>query len=209
MDKSEFVFRIQFLFSGIAMLAIRVYYQHKVLHENREMMDKQTKWHLIPGALAALISICFGLAYIFFPSAIPWSYMNIPTWLRWAGTLILILGIGLLWSAHHHLGRSFHSFVMQKEGQVFVDSGPYRHIRHPIYTAYVLNYVGGGLLAANWVLTLLPSTLFLIMTALRVPEEEAVMIDHFGDRYRTYTEKTGRLFPRLRSGDDQSHRSND
>jgi len=69
---------------------------------------------------------------------------------------LLIAGISLLWLAHHHLGKSFHSFTVLKEDQKFVVSGPYRFIRHPICSAYLMNYVGGGLLASNWVLTFVP-----------------------------------------------------
>jgi protein-S-isoprenylcysteine O-methyltransferase Ste14 len=196
---SENVFRTLFILSAIAMLAIRVYYQSKVLPEDRKTTVTGTRWHLVPGTLAALISIGFGLAYIFFPSALPWSYFALPNWLRWAGALMLALGIGLLGSAHHHLGKSFHSLVVQKADQVLVESGPYRTIRHPIYTAYVLNYLGGGLLAGSWVLTFLPGSLFMLMIALRIGEEEQAMVAQFGDAYTEYMNRTARFLPKLPS----------
>jgi protein-S-isoprenylcysteine O-methyltransferase Ste14 len=176
----EVVFRTLFLLSGIAMFVIRIYYQSKIRSEKESTTTVGEKWRLIPGAFAALISIGFGLAYIFFPAAIHWSYIDIPTGLRWVGVLMLIVGVWLLRSAHHHLGKSFHSLVVQKGEQVLVDTSPYKYIRHPIYTAYVLNYLGGGLLAASWVLTFLPGPLFMLMIALRVGEEELAMVVQFG-----------------------------
>jgi protein-S-isoprenylcysteine O-methyltransferase Ste14 len=196
----ELTFRILFALSGIAMFATRIYYQNKVLHEDRAIEVKGTRWHLFPGAIAALTAIGFGLAYLFFPSAIPWSYLDLPFWLRWIGLLLLIIGISLLWSAHHHLGRSFHSFVVQKSEHEFVQSGPYRSIRHPIYTAYVLNYLGGGLLAASWVIIIIPTTFFLLMISLRMPEEEAAMVQQFGEPYEEYMQRTGRLLPKIEVG---------
>jgi protein-S-isoprenylcysteine O-methyltransferase Ste14 len=191
----EALFRFLFILSGIAMLAIRVYYQRKVRREGQETSVTGTPWHLIPGALAALISIGFGLAYILFPSSMPWSYYHPPAWLRWVGVLLLLVGIWLLQSAHHHLGKSFHSLVVRKADQLFVDSGPYRFVRHPIYTAYVLNYLGGGLLAASWVLTFLPCPLFMLMIALRLGEEERAMVEQFGEAYERYMERTARFLP--------------
>ena len=75
---------------------------------------------------------------------------------------------------------SFHSLVVQKKDQELVQTGPYKWTRHPIYTAYFLNYIGGGLLASNWVLTFFPTFSFGLMVYLRLGEEEAAMIELFG-----------------------------
>ena len=153
---------------------------------------------LIPGAIGALVAIVFGLEYIFAPGTFEFAYLiEYPTWLRWVGAFMLVIGISILWSAHHNLGLSFHSLVVQKEDQVLVESGPYKWIRHPIYTAYFLNYIGGGLLAGNWVLTFIPTICFGLMIYLRLGEEETVMIEKFGDNYRHYMERTGRFLPKI------------
>jgi protein-S-isoprenylcysteine O-methyltransferase Ste14 len=119
----------------------------------------------------------------------------VPQGLRWLGVLALAVGITLLGVSHHHLDKSFHSFVVTKENQVFVESGPYRLIRHPIYTAYLINYVGGGLLAGSWVLTFIPGLLFGILVALRVKNEEQAMLDQFGLVYADYMQRTSRFLP--------------
>lgn len=82
---------------------------------------------------------------------------------------------------------------------MFVESGPYRWIRHPIYTAYIINYVGGGLLAGNWVLTLIPVLLFGVLVALKVENEEQAMLEQFGQVYADYKQRTGRLLPFIRA----------
>jgi protein-S-isoprenylcysteine O-methyltransferase Ste14 len=192
------VFRGLFILSGVALFAIRFYYQSKIVPERDRTKITGSNWRLIPGAIAALVTLVFGFEYIFFPGAIPWAYAQYPPWLRWVGALILALGITLLGWAHHHLGKSFHSLVVRKADQVLVESGPYRTIRHPIYTAYMLNYVGGGLLASSLVLTFIPGPLFLLMVALRLGEEEAAMLAQFGARYQEYMRRTGRFLPPLR-----------
>lgn len=194
-------FRILFVLSALAMTAIRVYYQSKILSDRRRTTVAGSNWRSIPGGIATFVTLLFGFEYIFFPGAFPWAYGEYPAWLRWVGAFVLAGGIALLRSAHHHLGKSFHSLVVRKADQVFVESGPYRTIRHPIYTAYALSYIGGGLLASNLVLTLIPGALFALMVALRVGEEERAMLAQFGSLYREYMTRTGRfvpLFHRLR-----------
>jgi protein-S-isoprenylcysteine O-methyltransferase Ste14 len=153
---------------------------------------------LAAGAVAALTSLVFGAEYIFFRGAFRFPYLlPYPIWLRWLGAGLLAGGIWLLASAHHHLGKSFHSFVVSKEGQQLVISGPYRWIRHPIYSAYLLSYLGGGLLASNLVLTFVPLIFFSLMILNRIPREEELMRREFGEDYQQLEKHTGRLLPKL------------
>ena len=196
----EIVFRALFILATIAMLAIRVYFQSKVLRDQRKVEVKEEPVSLVAGSLAALTTIAFGLEYIIRPGtfafAYAWAY---PFWLRWLGGAILVGGVALLGLAHHHLGQSFHSLVVAKEEQVLVQSGPYRWIRHPVYTAYLMSYLGGGLLASNWVLTFVPLTLYAVLVAIRLKHEEAVLEETFGAPYAAYKARTGRLLPRIRT----------
>lgn len=122
----------------------------------------------------------FGAEYLFFPGFFSFAYvLHYPVWVRWLGGLLLAVGTTLLGFSHHHLGKNFHSLVVSKN-QVLVETGPYRWIRHPIYTAYLMNYLGGGLLSSNLILTLVPVTMYGILVALRVGKEEAVMRETFG-----------------------------
>lgn len=196
---TDFPFRILFILAFIAMLGIRIYYQRKVFREKRKINFREGKLSLIAGSVAALTTIIFGAEYIFNPGffgfAYTWQYA---VWLRWVGFFMLFIGIAILGFAHHHLGKSFSSFVVSKDKHVLVESGPYRWVRHPIYTAYLLNYIGGGLLAGNWVLTIIPVSMFAILVAIRLEREEKVMEETFGQEYCDYEKRTGRLLPRLR-----------
>jgi protein-S-isoprenylcysteine O-methyltransferase Ste14 len=194
----EIIFRISFIMSGVAMFAIRIYYQSKVRGDLRRSEMQDSGPRLIPGSIAALVTLIFSAEYIFFPGTFSWAYsIHFQAWLRYIGLALLFSGISLLWFAHYHLGKSFHSFVILKEDQVLVDGGPYRFIRHPIYTAYFMNYIGGGLLASNWVLAVIPVAFFGLFIALRVDGEEQIMVEKFGDKYVHYMKQTGRFFPRI------------
>lgn len=198
----EVVFRLVFLAATVALFAIRVISQRKVLRDRGRIAVHEGPVTLIAGSVAALTAIVFGLEYLIAPGTFAFAYaLTYPLWLRWAGALVLVGGVALLGWAHHHLGRSFHSLIVSRPNPILIQSGPYRHIRHPIYTAYLMSYLGGGLLAANWVLTLVPTLSFTILALLRMPQEEQLLIATFGDRYERYMARTGRLWPRLRGNE--------
>ena len=196
----ETIFRLLFVLAFIAMMAIRVYYQSQVLRDSGRLEIEEGAPSLIAGSIAALVTIVFGAEYVVSPGFFRFAYvLAYPNWVRWLGALILAGGIMLLWASHHHLGRSFHSLVVSKEDQVLVETGPYRLIRHPIYSAYMMNYVGGGLLAGNLVLTVVPVTLYAVLVCLRMGKEEQVLVAKFERRYVEYMQRTGRLIPRFRA----------
>jgi protein-S-isoprenylcysteine O-methyltransferase Ste14 len=194
----EIVFRIIMIVALIAMFAIRIYFQSRVLHEDREIDIQENKLSLVAGSVAALTTLTFGAEYIFFPGVFSFTYiLDFPDWLRWLGAVSLAGGITLLGVAHYHLDKSFYSFVVSKEEHQLVTSGPYRWIRHPIYTAYLINYLAGGLLASNLVLTFIPVIFFGLMIINRIPREEAVMREEFGQDYLDLEARTGSLLPKL------------
>ena len=197
MDTSN-LFRAIFIGSGLVMMAIRVYYQAQVRTEAGRAAAKDSGPSLLFGAVAAVVTLAFGIQYIFFPGTCRWAYtIRYPDAARWAGVVLLCGGEALLALAHHHLGKNFYSLVRVREGHALVESGPYRWIRHPIYTAYVMNYVGGGLVSANLVLTFVPVLCFGAMIALRVGDEERTMMEAFGEEYEAYMRHTGRFLPRF------------
>lgn len=199
----EFVFRILMIVAFVAMFAIRIYFQSKVLHEKREIDIQENKLSLLAGSIAAITTLVFGAEYIFFQGAFSFTYLlEYPDWLRWLGVITLAAGITLLGLAHYHLGKSFYSLVVSKEEHQLVTFGPYRWIRHPIYTAYLMNYVAGGLMASNLVLTFVPVIFFGLMIINRIPREEAVMQEEFGQEYIDLEKRTGRLLPLLKKNTD-------
>jgi protein-S-isoprenylcysteine O-methyltransferase Ste14 len=198
----ETTFRTLFALAFVAMMVIRITYQSRVLRGKGEIEIREGSLSLIAGSIAALTTIVFGVEYLLFPGFFSFAYvLHYPDWVRWLGGLLLALGIALLGVSHHHLGKSFHSLVVSKENQVLVETGPYRWIRHPIYTAYLMNYLGGGLLAGNLILTLVPVTMYAILVAARMGKEEEVMREKFGQAYTEYEDRTGRVCPRVRRRD--------
>lgn len=122
----------------------------------------------------------------------------LPPALRWAGAVVAASGVWLLGWSHAHLRHAFSPEVNLADGQMLVTTGPYRRIRHPMYTSFYVFWLGMGLLAANWLVALPGLTAMTALLIYRLPREERLMGEAFGEAYREYQERTGALLPRWR-----------
>jgi protein-S-isoprenylcysteine O-methyltransferase Ste14 len=195
----ESIFRILVFVAALIIGVIRVYFQSKIRRDPTRFNFTEGAVSLVFGGVAAIVTIVLGVEYLVFPGTFAFAYaLPVPEIVRWVGVVMLAMGIGALGTAHFHLGLSFSSFVGSKEGHRLVQSGPYRRIRHPIYLAYLLSYLGGGLAAGNWVLAFIPFACFCVVVCIRMPMEERILMDLFGEKYAAYMQRTGRLWPPLR-----------
>jgi protein-S-isoprenylcysteine O-methyltransferase Ste14 len=137
---------------------------------------------------------CF--LYIFSPGILNWSFVDIPSPVRWGGAAMVLLLLPLVVSAQQALGRNVSPTVMIHEDHELVTSGPYRWIRNPLYTAGGLILAGLGLLSASLFL-LAGAAIALMLVRVRLPREESELEARFGQEYRDYASRTGRFFPPL------------
>lgn len=200
---SEAIFRLAFVILLVALFAMRFYFMVKVRRSGGRLMPDRMAVQREGGPLILIARIAlFFLLMAFlamYTTGMVWiDLFSFPLlgWLRWAG-----FGLGLLceafwtwtqinldtqWSAQLQLRREHH----------LVTTGPYTHIRHPLYTAMFGWAAALALLTANWIFVAL-AVLSISGTLARVPKEEQMMLEAFGDEYKTYMLRTGRFFPRL------------
>src|SRR3712207_2495835 len=95
------------------------------------------------------------------------------------------------------LGENVTPTAGTREDHKLVTTGPYRWVRHPLYSAGAALAVALNLLVGSW-FTTASGTTALTLLLMRLPKEEEELIERFGDEYREYAERTGRLFPRFR-----------
>jgi protein-S-isoprenylcysteine O-methyltransferase Ste14 len=118
------------------------------------------------------------------------------TWIFWLGFAISSLGIAVAIWARACLGKNWSARVTLKEGHELIRSGPYRFIRHPIYTGMLLGACGTAIEIGEWrgVLAVLLMTAAHSRKAMR---EENLLRQEFGEDYTAYRKSTGFLFPRF------------
>jgi protein-S-isoprenylcysteine O-methyltransferase Ste14 len=139
------------------------------------------------------------LLYAFFPF-LDAAHIPLPAAVRWLGLVFAILGIALLRATHRALGRNWSGKLEIAAGHQLIVLGPYQRVRHPMYTALFCIAFAHSLLSANWIVAATNIVAVTLMYLARVRDEEQMMIDQFGEEYREYMRRTGRLFPKMLSG---------
>ena len=111
---------------------------------------------------------------------------------------ILITIVGMLFAvwATVYLGRKWSSAPMVREQHELIRSGPYRVVRHPIYTGILLAMIG-TFLASGKVRGLLAVSFVWIGWTIKSRIEEEFMMRTFGAQYEEYRQTTAALFPRV------------
>jgi protein-S-isoprenylcysteine O-methyltransferase Ste14 len=124
---------------------------------------------------------------------------KVPEPLDWASLLILIGGISFCCWARLHLGRQWSADVARKEEHQIVDTGPYRVVRHPIYTGFIVVYVGLTVLCATWLA--FPALALLVCGLwLKARAEEQFLIEELGTTaYGDYRARTPMFVPNFLS----------
>jgi protein-S-isoprenylcysteine O-methyltransferase Ste14 len=142
--------------------------------------------------------------------------LMIGAWLLWAPRLpgdaflgkiiepsltLFFVGVGLvaaglafsIW-ARVHLGRNWSGTVTLKQDHELVRDGPYRYVRHPIYTGLLLAFVGCAVARDEWRVLI---AIVVIYAALwrKLKLEERWMIEQFGDAYRRFIAEVPALVP--------------
>jgi protein-S-isoprenylcysteine O-methyltransferase Ste14 len=195
----EIVFRIILGAALAALAAIRIVYQRKMRHAlSGDYTTAESFASLITAAAVLTAGFVVACLAVIAPGVIAWSRLPLPGWLRWLGAGLAGVGTPLMLWSHAALGHNYGGGATIVHGHKLVTSGPYRLMRHPMYTAFFAMSGGYFLLSASWLVGLLWIGGFVGTVAWRLGKEEALLVDAFGDEYRDYVQRTGRFLPRLR-----------
>ena len=109
------------------------------------------------------------------------------------GLILNVAGMAFLVWARQRLGRNWSQTVSAKEEPELVTSGPYRYIRHPMYTGGFIACLGSAIVAGGAFVFLL---LFLGAIFLwRVGAEDKLMEQQFPNEYPDYKKRTKAVIP--------------
>jgi protein-S-isoprenylcysteine O-methyltransferase Ste14 len=186
---------IVYFFGILAEIVIRAPYRRQT--RDSRVVDRRTDG-LEYSVLILLLVGTFVLPLVY--AVTPWLGFADYTLPDWAGGL----GIGLMgaalwvfWRSHVDLGRNWSATLEMREEHQLITQGIYARVRHPMYPSQWLWAVAQFLLIQNWIAGSGTWVAFSLLYFVRVPREEAMMLEHFGDKYRRYMARTGRVFPRL------------
>jgi protein-S-isoprenylcysteine O-methyltransferase Ste14 len=203
----ELLFKLSFVLLFVSAVAIRVRYQ-RLAGTYTEGVAKHTEGHLAHEAKPLLIIRpllglpWYGVVLCWFsaPQWISWSFVGLPLWMRAGGLVLAGLGLLLLWRSHSALGKNFRPTLEVAPDQELVTTGPYSYVRHPLYLAFLLMLTSTGLLSSNWFIGVVGMLLIASITVVRIPAEEGLLEQRFGELYREYQKSTPALLPLPHAG---------
>ena len=194
---SELIFRLLTGTLFVTIFSISIYFRHRAERQGGQLNRREGQRLLIPLRLLGLVAVLPLFGYIINPDWVAWARIELPLWVRWGGVLVAITMLPLLYAVLVTIGNNISPTEATRANHQLITSGPYRWIRHPLYTFGALFFLALSVLTTLWwpALLLLPALLALIW---RARFEEANLIARFGNDYRAYMQRTGRFLPKLR-----------
>lgn len=191
------VFHLIFVLAFLGFTGIRMYYHRKSMKTAGSFTYKEGRFSSILRGLFGIPYILALFVYMVYPAFLNWATITLPDELRWLGALLSVAVLPLILWVQRSLGNNFSTRIHIRDEHALVTKGPYRWVRHPMYTVFMIQSVGLLLLTANWFVGGVYLTALMLIVIIRTPFEESMMIEKFGDQYRAYIERTGKFLPKL------------
>jgi protein-S-isoprenylcysteine O-methyltransferase Ste14 len=182
-----------FLAGFIIYVFIRGYYEKQTKGQEKVLRRVDGRERAL-FVIVFIGSLLMPVLYLFTP-LLSLSAYRLPAASPWCGAVVMVLALWLFWRSHADLGKNWSITLEVRAGHELIMQGVYRRVRHPMYAAIFLFGLAQGLMLPNWVAGWSAIVSFTLMYAFRVAREEEMMLERFGQEYRGYMGRTGRLFP--------------
>jgi protein-S-isoprenylcysteine O-methyltransferase Ste14 len=108
---------------------------------------------------------------------------------------LVAFAVWMVNAAVRTLGKQWTLAARVLEDHALITQGPYRIVRHPIYSGMFMMMIATGLVVGTWIALLAGSVVFLLGTLWRVRLEEKLLIETFGSQYLEYKRKVPAFIP--------------
>jgi protein-S-isoprenylcysteine O-methyltransferase len=123
--------------------------------------------------------------------------LGLPAGVKWAGLVVILLGLALRWWAILTLRRFFTVDVAIRDDHEIVAKGPYRWVRHPAYSGSLLSFAGLGVCLGSWVSLAVIMVPTIAAFLHRIGIEERALAQALPAQYAAHASRTWRLVPWL------------
>jgi protein-S-isoprenylcysteine O-methyltransferase Ste14 len=159
----------------------------------RKQAAKQKKVAIARGSRGGILLVMVSFALL-------WSYVRPVGFEKSVLSLItsMILGppsVGLAWAATRHLGKQWRYEAALSEDHELIQTGPYRWIRHPIYTSMLGMLLATGAAWTWWPMFVAALIVFLAGTEIRVRAEDRLLAERFQNSFIAYRSRTRACIP--------------
>jgi protein-S-isoprenylcysteine O-methyltransferase Ste14 len=115
---------------------------------------------------------------------------------HWLGVAIMASGVAIAFWARFHLGANWSGVVTLKQGHELIRTGPYRTIRHPIYTGILCAFLG-NVVEVGQVRGLIGLLIIWLSFYGKARREESFLAQEFGPNFNEHTQHTGMFLPKV------------
>lgn len=112
----------------------------------------------------------------------------------WSGMILCVGGLGFAIWARVVIGRNWSGAVTLKEEHELIERGPYRLVRHPIYTGILSMFVATAIMLGH-LAGCIGVVIVIASFWIKLIREEKVMLNQFPDKYAAYRQRVKRLIP--------------
>lgn len=119
--------------------------------------------------------------------------MDLPESVRWIGVVCFGFGAILFWWVHKILGKNWSPVLEIRKEHKLITQGPYKYVRHPMYTQIWIWVICQWLVLSNWIVGVVGILTWSILFFIRIAEEEKMMTEHFGQEYSGYSKKIKKI----------------
>lgn len=98
---------------------------------------------------------------------------------RWLVSILVLAGLGITCWARYHLGKQWSGLVTTKVNHELVTTGPYKYVRHPIYSGIILAVIGSAL-AVNTLCSVIGAVIWISTYVIKLSHEEKLLSQTFG-----------------------------
>ncbi|MDR0364412.1 MAG: isoprenylcysteine carboxylmethyltransferase family protein [Bacteroidales bacterium] len=194
---NELVYKIFLGALVVTMNIIRLYYRrrYKTSHAVTEVTVAPKREKQMTLLMSCALAVP-GMMWLF-TDWLSFGQFSLPDSIRIVGFAIGIWSIWWFYRIHRTLGDNWSPVLEIRREHTLITDGPYRYVRHPMYTDMLLWLVSFVLVTANWFYALTISAGLILLFTVRIPDEERLMLDRFGEQYRVYMKRTKRLIPHI------------
>jgi hypothetical protein len=155
--------------------------------EPPRVVDRRARWGVV------LAGIGYGMLW----QGRFWE-RELTAWQLSLAIVFLALACLLSWTGTRALGRQWRIDAGLSADHELVTHGPYRVVRHPIYTSMLCLFLANALLTSSLPLFAIGAVCFVAGTEIRVRIEEKLLAAHFGDQFTAYRRRVPAYIPFLR-----------
>src|SRR5689334_2590167 len=124
---------------SLTFLAAGVYHRVRSAQSNDKLDRTKEGWAILIGLrLAGLTTFGSGAAWIWHPAWFSWASFAVPDSVRWAGVIAYAISVAWLIWMFVSLGNNLTDTVVTRRAAYFVEHGPYRFVRNPMYTGILM-----------------------------------------------------------------------